>query len=242
MGARFGPRGEEGSDPVSTPLDAAEQRKLRSVARRYERDGYRVTVPGRGGGLPAFLQGLTPDLIAESERDRVVIEVKRSDAVRGSNDLVELAERVSREPGWRFELVTVRSDGQARAEAPSAEFTAADLADYVEGRARELMGAGRTDVAYFFASAGLEAELLLRARRHGLKVAERLSMRALRDLVFKGIVSRDVFARLEKVFGARHLVLRRAIVEEVLPTIADVEDLLALLRHLDGKMAAATAA
>ena len=97
---------------MSTMADAAEKRKLRSIARQYERDGYRVTVPERGGDLPAFLQGFTPDLIAESEGDRVVIELKRSDAVPGSNELRDLAERVSGEPGWRFELVTLpRSSG-----------------------------------------------------------------------------------------------------------------------------------
>ncbi len=34
---------------MSTSADAFEQRKLRSIARRYERDGYRVTVLRQGG-------------------------------------------------------------------------------------------------------------------------------------------------------------------------------------------------
>lgn len=225
---------------MSKPPDA-EQRKLRSVARRYERDGYRVTAPKRGEGLPAFLGGFTPDLIAESERDRVVIEVKRSDAVRGLNDLVALAERVSREPGWRLELVTVPSDGEAQAEASAAEFRAGDLADYVEGRARELVEAGQTDVAYFFASAAVEAHLTTLAQRQGLITAKRLPAQTLRELVSRGIVSRDVFAGLQQAFGVRDLMLHRAVVEGVSPTAAEVQNLLGLLRRLDGEMAAAAA-
>ena len=220
---------------MSTRGDAAEQRKLRSVVRRYERDGYRVTVPGRGGGLPAFLGGFKPDLIAESEGDRVVIEVKRSDAVRGSNDLVEIAERVSREPGWRFELVTVASDGQDQVSAGA-------LVGFVEERARQVMGAGHTDAAYVFASAA--AEVLLRdlALRHGLKARKMPPAQTVRDLVSRGIISPDVYDRLEQVYSVRGRLLHGRADKEASPTIADVEDLLTLLRHLDGEMAAATAA
>ncbi len=218
----------------TTTADAVEQRKLRSIARRYERDGYRVTMPRRGGGLPAFLEGFTPDLIAESERDRVVVEVKRSDAVRGSNDLVEIAERVSREPGWRFELVAIPPAEQVS--VPTAE-----RMDLVESRARQALHMGFTDLAYVYALAALEALLQGSALQHGSKITKMPLVQATRDLVSRGIISREVFDRLEKARDVRNLLVHAEAGEGGLPSVGDVEGLLALAQRLRSEMARETA-
>ena len=42
---------------MNKSMETNEQRKLRSVARRYKRDGYRVTMPTRGETVPTFLEG-----------------------------------------------------------------------------------------------------------------------------------------------------------------------------------------
>ena len=207
--------------------DAAEQRKLRSVARRYEREGYRVTTPGRGGHLPAFLDGFSPDLIAEREGDRVVIEVKRSDAVRGSNDLTEIAARVSREPGWRFELVAL---------PPAVEFRPADYmrirTDVVEEHAREAIADGYVGMACMTAVGLLEALLWDLAAQHGLKPAKAPFAQTERALVSLGIVPREVSDALERSRGLRDALVRGQAARNGPPTIRDVEDLLALARRL----------
>lgn len=214
---------------MNTPTDAAERRKLRSVARRYERDGYRVTMPGQGESLPAFLEGFTPDLIAESERDRVVIEVKRSDAVRGSNDLLEIAERVSREPGWRFELVTTPSIEQVSA-LPEGRV------ESIEGRVRQVIGIGLTDTAYVYASAVLEVLLRDLALQHGLRAAQMPSAQIARDLVSRGVISRETFDGLERARGFRNILVHAEAGKEVQPSATDLEDLLALVRHLSSEV------
>jgi len=215
---------------MSTPADAFEQRKLRSIARRYEREGYSVTVPRQGGGLPAFLEGFTPDLIAESERDRVVVEVRRSDAVRGSNNLVEIAERVSREPGWRFELVTLPSVEQA-------SVLAAERMDLVEDRAREVMNAGHNDVAFVYALGALEMLLKSLASQHGLKVERTPFTQLVRDLVSQGVIPRGILDKLEQARRVWGIYLSSNPDKMPPPSIEDVEDLLALLRHLRSEMA-----
>jgi hypothetical protein len=215
---------------MSTSADAFEQRKLRSIARRYERDGYRVTVLRQGGDLPAFLEGFTPDLIAESERDRVVVEVRRSNAVRGSNNLVEIAERVSREPGWRFELVTLPSVEQA-------SVLAAGRMDLVEDRARQVMNAGHNDVAFVYALGALEALLKNLASQHGLKVAKTPFTQVVRDLVSQGVISREVLDKLEQARRVWGIWLLSSPEKMPPPSIEDVEDLLALLRRLRSEMA-----
>lgn len=215
---------------MSTMADAAERRKLRSIARRYERDGYRVTLPERGGDLPAFLQGFTPDLIAESEGDRVVIEIKRSDAVPGSNELRDLAERVSGEPGWRFELVTLPP--VERVAVPTVE-----RMEVIAGRARRAMSAGLNDVAYAYAWMAVEELLDALALQHGLSVAKMAIGQAVRELVFRGIIPREALDAVEQARAVRdHLVHAE---REILPSDAEIEGLLALGRGLRSEMVTA---
>ncbi len=75
------------------------------VARKYKRLGYEVEQNPRPNALPDFLSDVTPDIVARSDSDNVIIEVKRHSSLKGSNDLVKLAERVSAHPDWRLELV-----------------------------------------------------------------------------------------------------------------------------------------
>jgi hypothetical protein len=212
------------------PADAVEQRKLRSVARRYEREGYRVILPKRGGAVPAFLEGLRPDLIAESEGDRVVVEVKRSDAVRGSNELLEVAERVSREPGWRFELVTVPPVEQVA--VPTVEHM-----DLVETRARQMTSLGLTDAAYVYVWAALEELLTSLASQQGLRVSKIPFVEAVRDLVARGVISREAFGAIEQARAVRSRLVHGG--GEPLPKAEDVETLLALGESLRSGMVAA---
>lgn len=215
---------------MSTMADAAEKRKLRSIARRYERDGYRVTVPERGGDLPAFLQGFTPDLIAESEGDRVVIEIKRSDAVPGSNELRDLAERVSGEPGWRFELVTLPP--VERVVVPTA-----DRMETIDSRARRAMSAGLNDVAYAYVWTVVEELLNGLALQHGLRAARVPFGQVVRELVFCGVIPREALDAVEQARAVRTRLVYAE--QETSPSDAEVEGLLALGRCLRGAMAAA---
>jgi hypothetical protein len=80
------------------------------IAEDYVRRGYRVSRGGNLALLPDFLQGFEPDLIAERRNDRVVVEVKRTRSLRGSNDLVRLAQEIAAHPGWRLELVALGKD------------------------------------------------------------------------------------------------------------------------------------
>ena len=99
---------------MSMAGDQVEQAEVGAVARRYARKGYRVMRPGPGQPPPAFLGDFVPDLIAERDEDRVIVEVKRSDLVRGANELAAVAARVAREPGWRFELIALPATGASR--------------------------------------------------------------------------------------------------------------------------------
>lgn len=214
---------------MNMPAETQESRKLRSIARRYERGGYRVTLPQRADDLPAFLRDFTPDLIAESESDRVVIEVKASDAVRGANELREMAERVSREPGWRFELVTIRP--RERPEVPSSERLAS-----TDSRVRQAMSVGLSDLAYVYASAALEELLNDLALQHGWRAARTSFGQNVRELVSMGIVSPEMASEIGEARAVRNRLVHAE--NEPPPPAAEVEAVLALGRRLRDQLAA----
>lgn len=223
MGAHFTTRAEDELSPMSKSKDATEQGMLRTLARRYKREGYRVTVPADGASLPAFLEGFRPDLIAESDDDRVIIEVKQSRALRGANELQAIAERVSREPGWRFELVTIPSP-------ESVSLPAVGRMDSIVAQARAAMRAGLTDTAYAFAWMVIEVLLTDLAVQNELKPEKKPFGLIARDLVSRGIISRDVLDAIEQAHAIRNQVVHAP--ETFMPTAANVELLLALSRRL----------
>jgi hypothetical protein len=217
---------------MSKSMDTAEQRKLRSIARRYRRDGYRVTIPEQGGTLPTFLGGFTPDLIAESEHDRVIIEVKQNRDLRGSNDLQEVAERVSREPGWRFELVTVPS--VERVSPPAAE-----RMDSIANSTREVVNVGLADAAYVYAWSVLEVLLGDLALQNGLDPAKTSIKQVARELVSQGVISRETLDAIEQAQDIRARIVHG--VGKPMPSAAEIEKLLALGRRLCRDLGAAAA-
>jgi hypothetical protein len=215
---------------MSERADTVEQRELRSIARRYKRQGYRVTVSAQRDTLPAFLRGFTPDLIAESEHDRVIIEVKRNSSLLGSNDLREIAERVSREPGWRFELVTVGSIEEVS--APTAE-----RMDHIENCARQVMSAGLNDLAYTYAWSVIEVLLNDLALQNGLKATKTPIAQIARDLVARGIISSETLVAVEQARVIRNRIVHAPHANnESSPSDAEVENLLALARRLRGEL------
>lgn len=129
---------------------APERRKLLSIARSYRAKGYEVLLPTHDRPAPDFLDGYLPDLIARSAADNVVVEVKRAGTIRGSNDLVWLANKIDDEDDWRLELVSVGS-GERLVEID--DNTVADL----DAEARLLLEAGFIDAAFVVVWAHVKA-------------------------------------------------------------------------------------
>ena len=102
--------------------EAAAQRR---VAQKYRLLGYEVEENPEAAHLPEFMEDLHPDIVARSKFDNVVVEVKEKSALKGSNDLVGIAQQISSHPDWRFELVVLPpKEDQARATAITTNFDA----------------------------------------------------------------------------------------------------------------------
>jgi REase_AHJR-like len=171
-------------------------RRRRQIAASYRKQGYRVTAPTEAGSLPAFLSDCHPDLIAEKNDDRVVIEVKPARALKGTNDLVKLAERVAAEPGWRLELVALTSqdDDDALLLAP----------DWF-GQMLQPVAPGGDDVTGAIYLVEVLTYLLRAiARRNALRLRDKSAERVAHELAFAGVIDETYLARIKDILAWRN--------------------------------------
>ncbi|MBI4609945.1 MAG: hypothetical protein HY726_13165 [Candidatus Rokubacteria bacterium] len=179
-----------------------ESQAIAKVAENYRRRGYDVAVMPRGPNLPEFLAGYQPDIIARSPNESVVIEVKVGTQMSVAERFREIAERVNRQPGWRFSLVYVSpSEPDQLTEAEPAP-----LPDLQE-RARDadsLLQAGQPEAAFLLFWSVLEGSLRLLGRRAQLPLENLPSSALIRELYSTGEISRDHFDTLMRLLPIRN--------------------------------------
>lgn len=181
-----------------TQPDVAIDRRRRQIAATYRKQGYRVTIPASADARPAFPQDFQPDLIAEKEGDHVVIEVKRSRAPRGTNELTELAELVAAAPGWRLELVAVGTEDDA-GPVLDAEWLNTMLSPPPPG----------TDFARHCIWLGEVLEYLLRgiALNNRIRIRDKTARHLAAELAYAGVIDQDLLDRIEDTFAWRNALM-----------------------------------
>jgi hypothetical protein len=175
---------------------------IAQIATRYREKGYEVEIEPIGGALPPFLQGFRPDLIAKRPGDNVVVEVKVGTQTSVAERLREVAERVSKEPGWRFSVVFADPD---RAD-PIVDGTTTPLA-LLERRvndAHQLIAAGQNEGAFLLLWSALEGVLRLLSERAQLPLTSLPPSMLIRELYSAGELGRDHFEGLMQLLPIRN--------------------------------------
>lgn len=207
------------------PDRTRERGRQKAVARKYKSLGYDVTERPTPDLLPEFLQGMTPDVVARSESDNVVIEVKRHAALKGSNDLVNLADRISKHPNWRFELVVLDDDENDWAP------TSGVLFEQMLESARHASSMKLFNAAYVLLTAILGGVIEAIAKRRGVRIEHKSAKALLESLGFKGVVPQDLVEESLAAFATRNSVVH-ALGEKTDVSENDVEALASLCERL----------
>jgi hypothetical protein len=180
---------------MGTQTDTDLDRRRRQIAASYRKQGYRVTAPAAPDALPAFLEDCHPDLIAEKDGDNVVIEVKPARALKGTNDLVRLAERVAAQPGWRLELVALKSQDDDEAL----------LAPDWLGQMLQPATPGANEVTSAIYLVEVLTYLLLGvALRNNLRLRDKSPERVAHELAFAGVIDETCLARIRNILAWRN--------------------------------------
>jgi hypothetical protein len=132
--------------------DKLVQKRIRELASEYRERGYTVKVAPRPADVPSSLRGYTPDLVARSKTDKVLIEVKSRDSL-GSRQLEAMVRHVERLRGWRLELVVTNPDPDLK--KPGLASSAKMVRERLD-EAEKLLMAGSPEAALLLGWASFE--------------------------------------------------------------------------------------
>jgi hypothetical protein len=196
------------------------QAKLAETAAEYRARGYDVIVNPAAGDVPRFLSGAVPDLIAKSDSDSVVVEVKALPAIE-SDRIVRIADAVAANPPWRFELVSAIP--VSAPDVPVME----DLAstDHVQRLLQEselLLQQNHPEAAALIAWSAIEAILRRRAAATGAELERQSSSRLLTELYSIGEIERALYDRLLRLLEFRNAIAHGFRPRSAAPDIAQI--------------------
>jgi hypothetical protein len=199
---------------------------IAKVAEDYRRRGYDVEIQPKGSGLPEFLVGFQPDLIARSGVESVVVEVKVGTQISVAERLQEVVERVNRQPGWRFSLVFVSPDQPEQ--ISEAQPSPLALLQQRAQNAEALRQSGQSEAAFLLFWSTAEGILRLLGHRAQLPLGSLPPSTLFRELYSAGEISREQFEGLMRLLPIRNRLVHGFGAQEDI----DVEELRLLVRAL----------
>ncbi len=187
------------SNPVS------EQKLLRTVKRRYTRKGYNVLLEPRSEDLPFFLSGFSPDVIAYNDQESVVVEVKSRADLSASKDMIDLANAVNAQKGWRLDLVVVNPRNPPLLEVDAESLRLPEIVAQLRA-AHQLAREEQDGAAIVLAYAAAEATLRLVASQQRVQLDDQQPSSILKQLYSVGILSREDHELLEHGLRMRNII------------------------------------
>ena len=191
---------------VTSPVPVvAERERLDRIADEYRAKGYDVLVEPSGPDLPPFLGNHRPDLIARKGEERLVIELRPSSSEAGQTQLRGLAERIEREPGWRFVLISTSPAEELLPGERLALLSELEVEEHLR-QAQSLLESGQLEAALLLSWAAVEGQLRALAKREEIPLPRPETLTLLRQLVTLGLIDRDHYRALSEAFRARSAV------------------------------------
>ena len=181
---------------------SAHTEAIGAVAANYRARGYQVEVEPTSEAVPDFLLGFRPDLIARSPGDNVVVEVKVGTRTAVADRLREVAERVDKEPGWRFSVVF--ADPQRPDQITEGETAPLAVLEQRVQSAQQLSQGGQREAAFLLFWSALEGLLRLLGERAQLPLKSLPPSALIRELYSEGELSRAQFETLIQALPLRN--------------------------------------
>lgn len=178
-------------------------RRIRDVARAYRKRGYQVAVHPTEAELPPFLRDSEPDIVAQKDGDKVIVEVKTQSSLQGSNELVALAERIANEKDWRFELVVTNPTTGSSLAMPVLSGLIARMLSNAEAISK--MGLEDATVLYVFAA--VEALVQELARRRGIANGETSFLTLVGKIAYQGVIDHELLEELRQLYEKRNKIV-----------------------------------
>jgi len=185
-----------------------EHTKIRQIAKDYEKNGYRVIIEPRGADIPTFIKYYQPDLIATSDKDNVVVEVKARTDFATIERLRDIADIINKRESWRFELIVTNSKQENQSGINSANIDI-EISE-IEKNLKEVKTIAKQEnflAAFILCWANLESlsrQLLLEDNK---KLDNKMPLVLIKTLFSFGYLTRTDYEGLEKLFQIRNQIV-----------------------------------
>ena len=186
-----------------------EEEKIKDLAKDYEKKGYQVFANPSQHDTPTFLaeMGFRPDLIATSENENLIIEVKSSQSLSTIKNIENIASRINKEPGWDFILVLtnpkekqIETNNDINISLSDIKHSFAKVENLIEHREINDI----SDVIIIYMSSVLESILRIGIKEYTDNYAFKGTKSLLRDSQTLGIISRNDFSFLNEIQNMRN--------------------------------------
>jgi hypothetical protein len=185
--------------------DRSARRRLRTIAKEFEEQGYQTVVDPDPDLLPPNLVDFHPDLLAKGDHESVVVEVKRQPDLASEPRIDELAEAIEELPGWRFELVVMRPHPPSLDEARDALLSETEIELRVK-RAHALVRVGDPGVALAVVWSALEAALRHHAIQQGVRLKAKTAPSLVAECFHLGLINKNEYRTLKDAAEDRQAV------------------------------------
>lgn len=192
---------------MTKAAETLEEKRLQRLAKEYKEKGYQIVLHPSKSELPDFLSSFLPDMIAISDEESVVVEVKSKPTLSKSTYLTALAKAVNDQPGWRFELVVTNS-------APAKSIVVEEnaqilLSSEIKARIQLVheLSTKEQAAALILAWSAVEAVLRLLGQEQGLDLVKKPSLLIIKELYSLGMISQEDYETLNEGLRARNLIV-----------------------------------
>jgi len=190
-----------------TESSVRESQRVRDLARQYRRDGYHVVIPSGLSDVPKFLAktGYVPDLIATSEHDNLIVEVKTQETASTLDSLSSVSDLVNAQRGWQFVLVVTNPRSPQPPEGETSIGKAQSFLD--KARALGTQDETHTQASFLFAWVALEAALRRLFEASLTEKKPRSGWTLIRDAAIAGQLDRRDAQELDRLYKVRSSLL-----------------------------------
>ncbi len=193
---------------------SSEESQLYDIAEEYIQRGYKVTVSPPTKRLPKFLNKFRPDIVAESPNESVVIEVKSSNKVRGTDYWKELSSVVQQHPGWRLELVVNNTSKSRRPETLNKARIKERLQEGQDLYKKEMLAA-----SLLITWSAIEAAMRLASKNHEIDLPDLRPATVISRLYSDGLLERSEYDFLLESMRTRNAVAHGFYEERIKPSL-----------------------
>ena len=209
------------------------ERKIKEIAKDYKKKGYQVFIEPNNNMVPQFLFNFKPDLIALSEDDNVVIEVKSSDSQTNFTKLEELANIVNSKEKWRFELVFTNPRNKFKIDNELNVIDSLKIEQRIT-ECKSLLSNGNIESAFLLGWATLEATIRTKLKTIDVKNVDlkKPTLHLLKNLFSFGIFNQTQLRKLELLNQYRNTLIHGF---DINVDKESVENLIETIELLSGK-------